>query len=158
MTGADPRRVFVGLLAAWGTAVAVGAVAACIFVAWLVKMGAQDSGAFLGAAASGPKDALTILLLAAITGAADAAPIAFVGIFGLAWPLYLRLRKFPGARLRHYLAAGLAVAAVIDAALIGLHDWSKIDLKYYAEILAIPVAGPMAMLTFWLVVRPDRTG
>jgi hypothetical protein len=149
-------RTLAGFAVAWATSVAVAFAAGCIYAVALMHGHAVG---FLKAVGAGQKDALNIFLFVGGTTAIAAAAIALLVIFVIAWPLYLLSKKLQRVSRPQYIAAGLAIAAVVVAVLLSLQlafSPLAVGSEYYLEIVTILVGGPAATLAFWSVVRPDR--
>lgn len=145
-------RTVTGFAAAWGASVAVAFLVGCAFAPFM----GNDALPLLKAAASGHKDALEIFLFVGGTSAIAAAVVAFLAVVFIAWPLYLASRRLQHVNLRLYILAGFGIALAVSAILLALQymirDFPGTGL--WLEYVAIIIAGPIATLTFWIVVRP----
>jgi hypothetical protein len=131
-------RLLGALMVAWAAAVFVGFLAGCVYA---IALGLTEN----------------ILSIGAVT-AIVTAPIAGVVVFALGWPLFRTwMRRGYSSALAH-IGAGALIAAVTTLLVAAAHYFGGFLLgKDFPFALAtIIVAGPVAALVVWLVLRDSR--
>ena len=149
-------RTLIGMAVAWAVAVLTAFLAGCIYAVTLME---GERLKVFNALLSGDKDASNILLFVGGATAIAAAVAALVAMIVLAWPLEILLRYYKHVSRRSYLIAGVAIGIVVALAIvaweIGFNPLA-VNSDYALEVISILVASPIAMVTLWLIVRPDR--
>lgn len=155
MTKPYQLRMLAGFVAAWAASVSVAFLAGCVFALFM----GNDAIELFKAAASGNKDALNIILFVGGTSAMAAGVVAFLATVFIAWPLYFFSRKLHHVTLCLYVLVGVGIALVVSVILLALQHLIR-DFPgggVWFQFAAIIVAGPIATLTFWAIVRPGGT-
>lgn len=149
------RRVILGFVGALGSVMVLTFVAAYIYATF----GNQDAWEFVAATLSGNKESWQIVLAVWAVAAVIAMPITLLTITFLAAPLVYLSIKFRRTSILDYAGAGIAIA-LLDIALFALQQslssTGLLEADFHFAAGAIAIAGPVAMLTLWKVVRPDR--
>lgn len=154
------RSVRMGLWVAWVTCMAVGVAASWMYVLVTLVLDG-DIGPFLRYAVSDTGNFVVFAVAVTATAVCFTVIPALFGIFVLVWPFHLWSERRRRVSRGHYLAGGLGIAVVAGLPYLGLQIGLRMDAPlgiYCGEAVAILVAGPVAMLTFWAIVRPDRVG
>ena len=149
-------RTLLGMVMAWITSVATAFLAGCIYAFTLMGGDAAD---VVNAAGTERKDALTFLFFVGGTTAIAAAVVAVITIVTIAWPLTRILRHLGSVSRSAYVVAGFVASVVIASAIVVLQlsfGRLAVQSEYYFEVVTVLIVGPIAMLTLWLIVRPDR--
>jgi hypothetical protein len=144
-----------GVLSAVIAALLVTTITSVAYMS-IAKTGREPN--ILLAAASGNRDAINVLLFVAIPSAAIAAAITALALAAVALPMYVRARGAFWTSLRAYVLMGLVTALVIIAAVATGHFLGAflVDSDFKFAVVSLLTGGPIAMVAFWIVARPDR--
>lgn len=141
-------RLYLGLLAAWGTSVISAFVVGCVYTAFNVR---TPSGwpdlALQGAIPAITSIAFVVAMIAMLLSA--------VATITLGYPIFRYLTLRGSLSPQSSVIAGAIIAVVLAGLLLVAHrhDDFLVSEDFDMGVSAIIVAGPLSGLVLWLVVR-----